>query len=305
MIRYIASRLLQSAAVLFVVLTASFFIMKAAPGSPLSNDRELDPEVEAQLMERYRLDEPLVTQYAYYLSLLAQGDLGPSIKQRAPVTEIIASALPYSLIIGGQAMLFALFLGVPIGLLAGLKQNTGADYGAMSFAMIGVSIPNFVLGPMLILLFASGLGWFRSGGWIGWQDSILPSVSLGMYYLAYVARLTRSGMLEVIRQDWIRTARAKGLTERAVVVAHAMRGAMLPVVSYLGPAFAAVLTGSIVIEKVFNVPGLGTFFVDAAFNRDYFLVLGVIIVYSLLLIVLNFLVDLLYGVLDPRVKVGE
>jgi oligopeptide transport system permease protein len=302
MIRYIASRLLQSAAVLFVVLTASFFIMKAAPGSPLSNDRELDPEVEAQLMERYRLDEPLVTQYAYYLSLLAQGDLGPSIKQRAPVTEIIASALPYSLIIGGQAMLFALFLGVPIGLLAGLKQNTGADYGAMSFAMIGVSIPNFVLGPMLILLFASGLGWFRSGGWIGWQDSILPSVSLGMYYLAYVARLTRSGMLEVIRQDWIRTARAKGLTERAVVVAHSMRGAMLPVVSYLGPAFAAVLTGSIVIEKVFNVPGLGTFFVDAAFNRDYFLVLGTILVYSTLLVGLNLLVDVLYSLIDPRVS---
>jgi oligopeptide transport system permease protein len=302
MIRYIASRLVQSAAVLFVVLTASFFIMKAAPGSPLSNDRELDPEVEAQLMERYRLDEPLVTQYAYYLSLLAQGDLGPSIKQRAPVTEIIASALPYSLTIGGQAMLFALLLGVPIGLLAGLKQNTGVDYGSMGVAMIGVSIPNFVLGPMLILVFASGLGWFRSGGWIGWQDSILPSVSLGMYYLAYVARLTRSGMLEVIRQDWIRTARAKGLTERAVVVAHAMRGAMLPVVSYLGPAFAAVLTGSIVIEKVFNVPGLGTFFVDAAFNRDYFLVLGTILVYSTLLVGLNLLVDVLYSLIDPRVS---
>ena len=302
MIRYIASRLVQSAAVLFVVLTASFFIMKAAPGSPLSNDRELDPEVEAQLMERYRLDEPLVTQYAYYLSLLAQGDLVPSIKQRAPVTEIIASALPYSLTIGGQAMLFALLLGVPIGLLAGLKQNTGVDYGSMGVAMIGVSIPNFVLGPMLILVFASGLGWFRSGGWIGWQDSILPSVSLGMYYLAYVARLTRSGMLEVIRQDWIRTARAKGLTERAVVVAHAMRGAMLPVVSYLGPAFAAVLTGSIVIEKVFNVPGLGTFFVDAAFNRDYFLVLGTILVYSTLLVGLNLLVDVLYSLIDPRVS---
>ena len=302
MIRYIASRLVQSAAVLFVVLTASFFIMKAAPGSPLSNDRELDPEVEAQLMERYRLDEPLVTQYAYYLSLLAQGDLVPSIKQRAPVTEIIASALPYSLTIGGQAMLFALLLGVPIGLLAGLKQNTGVDYGSMGVAMIGVSIPNFVLGPMLILVFASGLGWFRSGGWIGWQDSILPSVSLGMYYLAYVARLTRSGMLEVIRQDWIRTARAKGLTERAVVVAHAMRGAMLPVVSYLGQAFAAVLTGSIVIEKVFNVPGLGTFFVDAAFNRDYFLVLGTILVYSTLLVGLNLLVDVLYSLIDPRVS---
>ena len=231
-----------------------------------------------------------------------KGDLGMSIQQRAPVSEIIFEAVPYSLTIGVQAMLFALLLGIPIGLLAGLKQNTPTDYGVMSVAMIGVSIPNFVLGPILILIFASGLGIFRSGGWTGWQDSILPSVSLGMYYLAYVSRITRSGMLEVIRQDWIRTARAKGLTEKLVVFRHALRGALLPVVSYLGPAFAAVLTGSIVIEKVFNVPGLGTFFVDAAFNRDYFLVLGTILVYSTLLVMLNLLVDVLYGVLDPRVS---
>lgn len=302
MARYIVGRLAQSVVVLAVVLTASFFVMKAAPGSPLSNDRQLDPEVEAQLMEMYRLNEPVGKQYLYYVGQLLQGDLGMSIQQRAPVSEIIFEAVPYSLTIGIQAMIFALLLGVPIGLLAGLKQNTPTDYGVMSVAMIGVSIPNFVLGPILILIFASGLGIFRSGGWTGWQDSVLPSVSLGMYYLAYVSRITRSGMLEVIRQDWIRTARAKGLTETLVVFRHALRGALLPVISYLGPAFAAVLTGSIVIEKVFNVPGLGTFFVDAAFNRDYFLVLGTIMVYSTLLVGLNLLVDVLYGVLDPRVS---
>ncbi|MFT4702940.1 MAG: oligopeptide transport system permease protein [Bradymonadia bacterium] len=301
MIRYLLSRIAQSMVVLFIVITASFFIMKSAPGSPLSQDRQLDPEVERQLTERYHLDKPVTTQYAIYVGRLLQGDLGESIQQREDVSRIIGDSLPVSLIIGAQSMIFALLIGVPLGLLAGLKQNTKTDYIAMGFAMIGVSIPNFVLGPLLILTLASGLGLFASGGYTRWSDLLLPSISLGMYYLAYVARLTRGGMLEIVRQDWIRTARAKGLPERLVVFRHAIRGAMLPVVSYLGPAFAAVLTGSIVIEKVFNVPGLGTFFVDAAFNRDYFLVLGVIIVYSTLLVFLNLLVDVIYSLLDPRV----
>lgn len=302
MARYLLSRLAQSLAVLFVILTASFFIMKAAPGSPLARDRQLDPDVEAQLMERYRLDRPVVEQYLFYVGDVVRGDLGDSIKQRAPVAEIIGNAVPYSLTIGGLAMIWAIVLGIPLGLVAGLRQNSWVDYTAMSVAMLGVSIPSFVLAPFLILVFASGLGWFRSGGWTGAQDAILPSLSLGLYYMAYIARLTRGGMLEVVRQDFIRTARAKGLVERLVVTRHALRGALLPVVSYLGPAFASVLTGSVVIEKVFNVPGLGTFFVDAAFNRDYFLVLGVILVYSLFLVVLNLIVDVLYTVLDPRVS---
>lgn len=302
MIQYIALRLVQSVVVLFIIISLSFFVMKAAPGSPLSQDRELDPDIERMLMERYRLDQPVIVQYGYYVAGLARGDLGQSIKQHAPVSEMVAEAIPYSLLIGGQALIFAILLGTLLGLLAGLRQNTGWDYGAMSFAMIGVSIPNFVLGPILILIFAAGLGWFNSGGYESWPDSILPSVSLGLFYTAYIARLTRGGMLEVIRQDFIRTARAKGVVERLVVFRHALRGALLPVVSYLGPASASVLTGSVVIEKVFNVPGLGAFFVDAAFNRDYFLVLGVIIVYSALLIVLNLVVDLLYTVLDPRVS---
>lgn len=301
MARLIVSRLLQSFLVLWVVVTASFFIMKAAPGSPLSKDRQLDPETEQMLMERYHLDEPVHVQYLLYVGGLARGDLGPSIKQNAPVSDILAEALPYSLILGGQAMFLALLLGIPMGLIAGLKQNTVVDVGAMSVAMIGVSIPNFVLAPLLILVFSVGLGWFASGDWNSWQDSILPSISLGLYYTAYIARLTRSGVLDVIRQDFIRTARAKGLTERIVVLRHALSGALLPVVSYMGPAAASVLTGSVVIEKVFNVPGLGTFFVDAAFNRDYFLVLGVLIVYSALLVAMNSAVDAMYTVLDPRV----
>lgn len=302
MARYLLGRLAQSLVVLFIIVSASFFIMKAAPGSPLSRDRQLDPATEQLLMERYRLDRPVVEQYAWYVSNLMRGDMGESIKQKAPVTEIVAASLPYSLMIGGLAMFFALAMGIPMGLVAGLRQNTVLDWGTMSFAMLGVSIPNFVLGPLLILALATGLGLFSSGGWTGPADAILPAFSLGLFYTAYIARLTRGGMLEIVRQDFIRTARAKGLREHLVVTRHAMKGALLPVVSYLGPAFASVLTGSVVIEKVFNVPGLGTFFVDAAFNRDYFLVLGVIIIYSLLLVFLNLVVDLLYGLLDPRVR---
>lgn len=302
MARYLLGRLAQSLVVLFIIVSASFFIMKAAPGSPLSRDRQLDPATEQLLMERYRLDRPVIEQYAWYVSNLMRGDMGESIKQKAPVTEIVAASLPYSLMIGGLAMFFAMAMGIPMGLVAGLRQNTVLDWGLMSFAMLGVSIPNFVLGPLLILALATGLGLFSSGGWTGPADAILPAFSLGLFYTAYIARLTRGGMLEIVRQDFIRTARAKGLREHLVVTRHAMKGALLPVVSYLGPAFASVLTGSVVIEKVFNVPGLGTFFVDAAFNRDYFLVLGVIIIYSLLLVFLNLVVDLLYGLLDPRVR---
>jgi oligopeptide transport system permease protein len=303
--RVLMGRLGQSVLVIWVVITASFFIMKAAPGSPLAEDRQLPADVEQMLMERYHLDEPVWVQYGLYLSGLFRGDLGPSIKQGAPVSEILTSALPYSLILGAQALLFALVVGVPLGLVAGWRHRSLLDHGAMAVAMAGVSIPNFVLAPLLIMVFSVGLGWFASGDWNQWSDSVLPSVSLGMYYTAYVGRLTRSGMLEVIRQDYIRTARAKGLGEMMVVFKHALRASILPVVSYLGPAAASVLTGSVVIEKVFNVPGLGTFFVDAAFNRDYFLVLGVLIVYSALLVVLNLVVDTLYGILDPRVRDGE
>ena len=242
------------------------------------------------------------TQYVNYLLGLLGGDFGRSMSQDRTVTEILSASIPYSLLLGLQALVVALLIGVPAGLLAGLKQNKWQDFTAMGGAMVGVSMPSFVLGPILILIFAFYLRWFTSSGWELWPDSVLPSLSLGLYYAAYVARLTRSGMLEIIRQDYIRTARAKGLVERLVVTRHALKGALLPVVSYLGPAFAAMMTGSVVIEEIFTLPGIGGHFVRAALARDYNLVLGVIILYSALLVVLNLAVDILYTYLDPRVS---
>ena len=301
MLRSLAARLLQNLAVLFVVLSLSFLVMKLAPGSPLSKDRDLPPEIEAMLQEQYGLNKPLAEQYFDYVARLAHGDLGPSIKQEAPVADILLAALPYSLITGLQAMAFAILVGIPLGILAAMRPRTFWDHATMAISTLAITVPNFVLGPLLILVFALGLGWTRTGGWAGWSDSILPSISLGCFYMAYVSRLARSGMLEVSKLDHVRTARAKGASETRVVLVHILRAGLLPVVSFLGPAFAAVLTGSVVVERVFNVPGIGTFFVDAAFNRDYFLVLGAILVYSVLLVMLNLAVDLVYSVIDPRI----
>lgn len=245
------------------------------------------------------------TQAVIYLKTLARGSLGDSMITDRTVMETLGSALPYSIRLGIQALLLAMLIGIPAGLIAGLRQNSLTDYSVMSVAMIGVSIPNFVLGPLLIMLFSLQLGWFTAVGWYSWQDSILPSVTLGLFYAAYVARLTRGGVLEVIRKDYIRTARAKGLREWTVVMRHALRGALLPVVSYLGPAFAALLAGSVVVEEIFSLPGVGTHFVRAALNRDYNLVLGTIILYSSLLVFLNLAVDILYTVLDPRVSYDD
>jgi oligopeptide transport system permease protein len=242
------------------------------------------------------------TQYAQYLKTLVSGSLGNSMKTDLTVLETLEAGVPYTVQLGLQALLIAMLLGIPAGLFAGLKQNTMADYTTMTVAMVGVSVPNIVLGPLLILLFSLELGWFTAVGWEKWTDSILPSFTLGLYYAAYVARLTRGGMLEIIRKDFIRTARAKGLRERAVVFRHALKGALLPVVSYLGPALAALLTGSVVVEEIFNLPGIGTHFVRSALNRDYNLVLGTIILYASVLVLLNLVVDVLYTFLDPRVS---
>lgn len=311
MVRYILRRLLSSVLVLFVIITGAFFVMKAAPGGPFDADRKLPAEVEKNIKAKYHLDKPVWQQYALQLeSIVLHGDFGPSMKYPdRTVNEILAEGLPVSLLLGVQALFFALLIGLPAGLLAGLKQNTWLDYVPMTGAMAGVSVPNFVMGPLLIYVFAIQLQWFDAANWNGlgeglWahlQTSFLPSLTLGLYYGAYVARLTRGGMLEIIRADYIRTARAKGLAERWVVMRHALKGAIIPVVSYLGPAFAGMLTGSIVIEKIFNIPGLGTHFVNSAFNRDYPLVIGTIVLYSSLLVLLNLAVDLLYTLLDPRV----
>lgn len=298
--------------VIFVIITASFFIMRIAPGGPFDTDRQLDPQIKANIEAKYNLDKPLVVQYLLQLKGIVTGlDFGPSLKYADQnVREIILEGLPVSLVLGAQGLLIAILIGLPAGLLAGLKQNRWQDYTAMTAAMTGVSIPNFVLGPLLIAIFGLWLGWFDVVGWRGpmaglvphLKSSLLPSLTLGLFYAAYVARLSRGGLLEVIRQDYVRTARAKGLSERTVVTRHTLRGAIIPVVSFLGPAFAGMLTGSVVIEKVFNIPGLGNHFVNSAFNRDYPLVLGTIVVYSSFLVFLNLVVDILYGLLDPRVS---
>ncbi len=313
--RFILRRLFSSVLVVFVIITASFFVMKAAPGGPFDSDRKLPVEVKRNIEAKFHLDKPTWQQYLLQMeSIVLHGDFGPSMKYPdRTVNEILAEGLPVSIVLGIQALFIALLIGLPAGLIAGLKQNSLTDYTTMTGAMAGVSIPNFVLGPLLIYLFAIQLQWFDAANWHGpsagliphLKSSFLPSLTLGMYFAAYIARLTRGGMLEIIRQDYIRTARAKGLAERVVVYRHALKGAIVPVVSYLGPAFAGMLTGSVVIEKIFNIPGLGTHFVNSAFNRDYPLVLGTIVLYSALLVLLNLIVDVLYTVLDPRVSYDD
>lgn len=304
MFSFILRRVAGFIPVLFVIISVSFFIMRLAPGGPFDQDRALPEQVRANIEARYHLDEPLWTQYFRYLGDVTRGDLGPSFRYPdRSVNELLGLGFPVSLLLGSCAMMVALLAGGTAGLLAGVRRNSLVDYLMMSLALGGVSVPNFVLGPILMLVFALGLGWLPVAGWGTWRHMILPSLTLGAFYAAYVARLTRAGMLEVIGQDFIRTARAKGLREAAVVLRHALPSAILPVVTYLGPASAAVLTGSVVIETIFSIPGIGRYFVGAALNRDYTMVLGTVVSYSALLLTLNLAVDVLYAWLDPRVQV--
>jgi oligopeptide transport system permease protein len=301
--RFVLRRLLTIVPTLWVIVTITFFMIRMAPGGPFQAEREIPAEARAALQAKYGLDQPLRTQYWRYLNNAVRFDFGPSYKfPSRSVREIVLGALPTSLELGGLAMLLALAIGIPIGALAAMRQNTSLDHGPMALAMLGVSIPNFVLGPLLVFVFALSLRWLPPALWDGPSHKILPVATLAAVYVAYIARLTRGGMLEITRQDFIRTARAKGLSERTVVVRHALRGGLLPVVSFLGPAVARAVTGSIVVEKIFAVPGVGQYFVNAAFNRDYTLVMGVVIFYAALLIVFNLLVDVAYGMLDPRVQ---
>jgi oligopeptide transport system permease protein len=301
---YILRRVTGFFPVLFVIVSLSFFMMRLAPGGPFDQERALPEQVRANIEARYHLDEPLWRQYLRYLGDVAQGDLGPSFRYPdRSVNELLNLGFPVSLTLGLCALGVALTLGGTAGVLAGLRRNGLADYLTMSFALGGVSVPNFVLGPILMLIFALGLGWLPVAGWGSWRHLILPSITLGTFYAAYVARLTRAGMLEVIGQDFIRTARAKGLREATVVLRHALPGAILPVVTYLGPASAAVLTGSVVVETIFSIPGIGRYFVSSALNRDYTMVLGTVVFYSVLLLLFNLIVDVLYAYLDPRVQV--
>ncbi|MDI1250392.1 MAG: ABC transporter permease subunit, partial [Lacunisphaera sp.] len=288
MFRFVARRLLQIVPVLFVIITATFFMVRFVPGGPFTAEKAIPPEILKNLEAHYGLDQPLWRQYVTYLGNIARGDLGPSFKYaNRSVNEIIAQKLPVSLELGGWAMLVALGLGLPLGILAAARQNTWLDYVCSTTGMIGICVPTFVLGPVLALVFGIYLQWLNVSGWDAATDRILPGVTLGFVYAAYIMRLTRGGMLEVLNQDFIRTARAKGASETRVIFRHALRGGLLPVVSFLGPAIAGSLTGSFVIETIFQIPGLGREFVNSAFNRDYLLVLGTVILYATLLIVLN------------------
>ncbi len=304
MARYVFRRLLWMPLVLWILVTLSFFMMRAAPGGPFSAERNLPPEIEANLRAKYDLDKPLWRQYINYLGDLCRLDLGPSYKHKTrTVNEIIAQHLPASILLGVVSVLLALVLGLGAGIVAGVRRNSIFDYASMTVAMVGLAVPTFVIGPLFVLVFSLYLNWFPVTGWDSFpRDLILPSITLSLPFAARVARLTRAGMLEVIHMDYIRTARAKGLRESVVVVRHALKGAMLPVVSFLGPAMAQVLTGSLVVEKIFGVPGIGREFVESAFNRDYTLVSGTVILYGALLIGFNLVVDILYGFLDPRIR---
>jgi oligopeptide transport system permease protein len=290
---------------LWAIATLTFFMMRLAPGGPFQSEREIPAAAKEALLARYGLDRPLHEQYGRFLVNAVRLDFGPSYKYPTQqVKEIIGSSFPVSLELGAWALLLALLVGVPLGVIAANKQNTWTDYTTMSLTLLGVSIPNFVLGPLLVLLFSLTLYWLPPALWLAPENRILPVLTLSAIYLAYIARLTRGGMLETLRQDYIRTARAKGLPEGRVIFGHALKLGILPVVSYLGPAVSRIIMGSIVIEQVFAVPGLGRQLVAAAFNRDYTLVIGIVLFYAGFLLVLNLLVDIAYSFLDPRVELA-
>ncbi|MCX6955642.1 MAG: ABC transporter permease subunit [Verrucomicrobia bacterium] len=303
MFRFITSRFLQSLLALFLVITATFFMVRFVPGGPFTAEKAVTPEILRNLEAHYGLDKPLWRQYLDYLGSLARGDLGPSFKYpNRTVNEIIFDKVPVSAELGAISLAVALFLGISLGTLAAIRRNTWVDYVASGFGMTGISIPTFVVGPLLVLGLAIHMGWFNASGWYGPADRFLPSLVLGIAYAAPISRLTRGGLLEVLNQDFIRTARAKGASEFRVVTRHALRGGLLPVVSWLGPAIAGILTGSFVIETIFQIPGIGREFVNSAFNRDYTLVLGTVILYAVLIMALNLAVDIAQAWMNPKVR---
>jgi oligopeptide transport system permease protein len=306
MIRFIAKRIVGLLVILYCVVTITFFLVRLMPGGPFDRERKLPEHIEKQLLAKYKLDGPLFEQYVNYLGDLLHGDLRLSTKYRSrSVNEILADSLPVSGMLGGIAFCVATIGGVFLGSLAAAKQQTWIDRSAMLAALFAVSLPSFVIGPLLVLVFAIDWPILPVGGWGTWQSLILPSITLAAPYTAYIARLTRSSMLEVLTQDYIRTARAKGLSDTVVIYKHGLRVAILPVVSFLGPLAANLLTGSIVVESIFSIPGTGGFFVNSVLNRDGFLLAGVVIVYCALLVLFNLVVDLLYGLLDHRISLYD
>ena len=305
MFRFLLRRLMVAVPTLFLVVTAAFFMMRAAPGNPFDSDRKLPPEVERSIMAKYGMDRPLGEQYVAYVGNVLQGDLGPSLKYKdKSVAELISEGLPTSAVIGLSALTLACLVGIGLGIIAALRQNQMIDNVTMAIAVLGVCIPTFVTAPLLVLVFAAKLGWLPTAGLNGIRSLILPVTVLALPQIAIISRLTRAGMIEVLRSNYIRTARAKGLSEVRIVLRHGLRAAILPLVSYLGPACAGLLTGSLVIEKIFSLPGLGKSFVIGALQRDYTVVMGVVIVYAGLILLLNLLADIAYAMLDPRVRLS-
>ena len=330
MFPFILRRFLETIVVLFVLATVTFFMLRLIPGGPFTSEKAVSKEILQNLQAHYGLDKPIFVQYRTYLwnvtpkkfapwRLFEDTDkneipdfdlqtafgvnLGPSYKYaNRTVNEIISSKLPTSLELGIWSLTVALLVGITLGVIAAMKKNTGVDYAASTLAMVGICVPTFVMGPILVLLFALKFNWFNASGWYSPADRILPAITLGLVYSAYVARLTRGGMLEVLNQDYIRTARAKGASETRIVLKHALRGGLLPVVTFLGPAIAGIISGSFVIETIFQIPGLGREFVNSAFNRDSTLVLGTVLLYAVLIVGMNLLVDIVQVWLNPRLK---
>ena len=306
MLRFIFRRLVVAVPTLFLVVTLAFFMMRPAPGSPFDSDMRSTPEVRRNLEVKYGFDQPLHVQYLRYVGKVLQGDFGPSLKYKTKsVADFIKEGLPTSAMIGGLALLFASGIGVSLGVWAALRQNRPGDYLATGIAILGVCIPTFVTAPLLILVFASKLGILPNGGvTAGYKSYILPIVVLALPQIAIISRLTRAGMIEVLHSNYVRTARAKGLSEGKVVARHALRAAIIPLVSYLGPATAGLITGSLVVEKLFGLPGLGKSFVLGALQRDYTVVMGVVIIYATMILLLNLLADVCVALLDPRVRLS-
>jgi len=304
MIRFAINRLLQAIPVLLVVISVTFLLVHSAPGGPFSADKAVPPEVARALEAQYQLDQPLWQQYISYLGDVITGDFGPSFKYPGrTVNELIAAGFPVTAELALYAMLVALVIGIGAGVVAAMRPNTMQDYIPMSAAMLGICMPSFLLGPILVLIFGIHLEWLPISGWGDIPgDKILPAITLGTGYAAYIARLSRGGMLEVLSQDYIRTARAKGLSESLIITKHALRGGLIPVVAFLGPAFAGLLGGSFVVETLFQIPGLGRFYVASAFNRDYTMILGMTIFFAALIIVFNLLSDLLALQLNPKLR---
>lgn len=299
----ILRRLLQAIPTLWVIATATFILLHLTPGGPFETEKNVSEEVQAVINAHYGLDLPLHEQYLRFLGQRLSGDFGPSYKYAGwDVDEIIAQSFPVSLELGLYALLVAIAVGTPIGVIAALRHKRPSESLLMGFAMLGICLPTFVLGPVLILVFSMQLGWFNPFGWNHPSDRVLPAITLGLFYAAYIARLARSGMLDVMRMDYIRTARAKGLREKVVVLRHALRTALYPVVAYLGPAVAGLISGSFVVETIFFIPGLGSFFVNSAFNRDSTMVMGTVLFYAVLILFFNLLVDLIQMWMNPRTR---